>query len=161
MFVTPKCPRKIHCFSGRSVTARSIPRAASLIERRLSHFKPRDAPDKGYEAFDELLKLVLCACEPAGSVEGAPGMGHEEASTVPGHRPQGPQDRQPCVLAEDRAKATRVTPQVSPPAFRQPEIPISFVTTGPTVNTWWYNSETEFLMAWRASGLFTNIIRQR
>ena len=71
-----------------------------MIEWRRSAFEVRDAPDKGYEAFDELPKLVLCriACEPTSSVEGAPGMGHEEASTVPGHRPQGPQDRQPCGL---------------------------------------------------------------
>ena len=38
------------------------------------------------------------------------------------------------------------------PRRRLPEIPISFVTTAPTVNTWWYNSETEFPMAWRVSG---------
>ena len=89
MFVTPRCPRKIPCFFGRSVTARAIPRAASLIEWRLSPFKARAAPDKGYEAFDELPKLVLCriACEPAGSVEDAPGTGHEKASAVPRRRP--------------------------------------------------------------------------
>ena len=71
-----------------------------------------DAPDKGCETFDEMPKLFLCriACE-AGSVEGAPGTGHEKASAVPGRRPQGPQDRQPCVLAEARAEATGRRPK--------------------------------------------------
>ena len=74
-----KVPRKMLCFFGRSVTARAILRAASLIEWRPSPFRARDAPDKGYEAFDELPKLALCgfACKSAGSVEDAPGMGHE------------------------------------------------------------------------------------
>jgi hypothetical protein len=53
----------------------------------------------------------VVSCESAGSVEDAPGMGHEEASTVPGHRPQGPQDGQPCVLAEDRAEAAGRRPK--------------------------------------------------
>ena len=72
-----------------------------------------DGPDKGYEAIDELPKLFLCgiACEPAGFVEDAPGTGHETATAVPGRRPQGPQDRQQCVLAEDRAEAAERRPK--------------------------------------------------
>jgi hypothetical protein len=68
-----------------------------------------DPPDKGYKAFDEMPKLFLCgvACEPAGSVEGALGTGHEKASAAPGRRSQAPQNRQPCVLAEDRAEAAK------------------------------------------------------
>src|ERR1700704_3042424 len=112
MFVTPRCPQN-PLFFGRSVTAPAILRAASLIEWRPSPFEVTDAPDKGYEAFDELPKLLLCgiACEPAGFVEDAPGTGHEKASAVPGRRPQRPQNWQPCVLAEDRAKAAGRCPE--------------------------------------------------
>jgi hypothetical protein len=72
-----------------------------------------DAPDKDYEAFDELPKRFLCgiACEPACFVEDAPGPGNEKASAVPGRRPQGPQDRQPCILAEDRAEGAGRRPK--------------------------------------------------
>ena len=72
--------------------------------RAQAPLEPRVRGDK-VPAQNRLFLLVDPSCEPAGSVGDAPGTGHEKVSAASGRRPQGPQDRLPCVLAENRAEA--------------------------------------------------------